>query len=349
MMEIMDDEDLASWDNESLIDGTCGDIAANSIPSSSHRSKSMQDSDNVSVNTNTCRDIVVGQLFQHTVTVNGAVEELEIPKTVKVYERKRKGEGFYKRKRLHDREEEAENTKGGYLLRALKTWKVAVEELKIEKEQTKVQAKRWILLAACCGNCNCRSCLQVDPSARCLDNQELKIDQDTKVEYCKCLVHQLLPFLELINDEQVSEIVWEANRIGLDVLELKINKSNCSADERIYYDICSTSIFDLHRSCSMCPYDLCLKYCQEIRDENLKKKVAKFKANGDESILCLETHIKQGLELTYSFSKNHVGKLVEYERLLLSKYENLLVRFGLTLTYKNHVGKLVGHQKPNQT
>ncbi|KAK9939690.1 hypothetical protein M0R45_016379 [Rubus argutus] len=154
MMEIMDDEDLASWDNESPIDGTCGDIAANSIPSSSHRSKSMQDSDNVSVNTNTCRDIVVdddreersaGDQYNFektdTVTINGAVEELEIPKKVKVYERKRKGEGFYKRKRLHDREEEAKNSKGGYLLRALKTWKVAVEELKIEKEQTKAQTK----------------------------------------------------------------------------------------------------------------------------------------------------------------------------------------------------------------
>lgn len=34
----------------------------------------------------------------------------------------------------------------------------------------------------CCGNCNCRSCLHMDPLARCLKNWELKINQDTTVE-----------------------------------------------------------------------------------------------------------------------------------------------------------------------
>lgn len=84
----------------------------------------------------------------------------------------------------------------------------------------------------------------------------------------------MLPFLKSVNDEQVSEMVLEFKRIGLDVLELKINKSNCSANERIYCDNCNTSIFDLHKSCPIYTYDLCLKCFQEIRDRNLKKKVA---------------------------------------------------------------------------
>lgn len=85
---------------------------------------------------------------------------------------------------------------------------------------------------ACHGNCNCGSCLLVDPPATCLENGELRIDQDTKVEHRKYLLQQLLPFLKFKNDDQVSEVL-EAKRKGLDVLERKISKSNCPADQRM--------------------------------------------------------------------------------------------------------------------
>ena len=35
-------------------------------------------------------------------------------------------------------------------------------------------------------------------------------------------------------------------------------------------DCCKTSIFDLHRSCPSCNYDLCLQCCWELRDGNLQ-------------------------------------------------------------------------------
>ena len=35
-------------------------------------------------------------------------------------------------------------------------------------------------------------------------------------------------------------------------------------------DCCKTSIFDLHRSCPSCHYDLCLQCCWELRDGNLQ-------------------------------------------------------------------------------
>ncbi|XP_076959053.1 lysine-specific demethylase JMJ26-like [Bidens hawaiensis] len=35
-------------------------------------------------------------------------------------------------------------------------------------------------------------------------------------------------------------------------------------------DCCKTSIFDLHRSCPKCDYDLCLQCCRELRDGNLQ-------------------------------------------------------------------------------
>lgn len=38
-------------------------------------------------------------------------------------------------------------------------------------------------------------------------------------------------------------------------------------------DNCRTSIFDFHRSCSNCSYDLCLTCCQELRDGHLRGNV----------------------------------------------------------------------------
>ncbi|XP_062028262.1 lysine-specific demethylase JMJ26-like [Rosa rugosa] len=125
----------------------------------------------------------------------------------------------------------------------------------------------------CRGNCNCKACLRLDVPNRCLKNLDPKIDEETKLEHCKYLVHQLLPYLKRIRDEQVSEMVVEAKRQGLgDVSELKVEKANCADDERMYCNNCSTSIFDFHRSCPECEYDLCLICCREIRDGKWKKR-----------------------------------------------------------------------------
>lgn len=121
----------------------------------------------------------------------------------------------------------------------------------------------------CLGNCNCKACLRLGVPVRCLKNR--KIGKDERLEHCKYLVNQLLPYLKRINDEQVTEMVFEARRQGLvDFEELKIEKSNCRVGERMYCNNCKTSIFDFHRSCPGCQYDLCLMCCREIRDGELK-------------------------------------------------------------------------------
>ncbi|KAB2595213.1 hypothetical protein D8674_030663 [Pyrus ussuriensis x Pyrus communis] len=116
----------------------------------------------------------------------------------------------------------------------------------------------------CRRNCNCTVCLH-KPS-QYLRNLEFNISEDERVEHSMYLVQTLLPFLKRINDEQMTEMEMEATRQGLSISELKIQSSDCLEDERAYCNNCKTSIVDLHRSCPLCSYDLCLICCREIRD-----------------------------------------------------------------------------------
>ncbi|GMN52532.1 hypothetical protein TIFTF001_021675 [Ficus carica] len=122
----------------------------------------------------------------------------------------------------------------------------------------------------CRGNCNCKACLRLDAPAKNLENLDLTISNDEKIEYSRYLLQGLLPFLKSLNDEQRIESEMEAKRQGVSLSELKIQKSCCSENERIYCDNCKTSIVDFHRSCPLCSYDLCLLCCREIRDGHLQ-------------------------------------------------------------------------------
>ncbi|KAM5560516.1 hypothetical protein ABKV19_021601 [Rosa sericea] len=123
----------------------------------------------------------------------------------------------------------------------------------------------------CLGNCNCKACLRLDVPLRCFKNRDLEIGEDERLEQCKYLVNRLLPYLKRINDEQVSEMKFEAEKEGLvEFEEMEIEKSNCRVGERMYCNNCKTSIFDFHRSCPGCQYDLCLKCFREIRGGDLK-------------------------------------------------------------------------------
>jgi lysine-specific demethylase 3 len=62
-------------------------------------------------------------------------------------------------------------------------------------------------------------------------------------------------------------------------------------------DNCKTSIFDFHRSCPRCSFDLCLTCCREIRDGNLQ--------GGEEEVIM--QYIDRGLD--YLFGEN--GKEVK--------------------------------------
>ncbi|KAL1196252.1 Lysine-specific demethylase JMJ25 [Cardamine amara subsp. amara] len=99
----------------------------------------------------------------------------------------------------------------------------------------------------CCNICNCTACLRMD----------------TKLE-------MLLPHLKGINDEQIAEKLIEAKILGMEFEEVKPQSTNFLPYERLYCDTCKTPIFDLHRSCSSCSFDICLACCLEIRNGKLQ-------------------------------------------------------------------------------
>ncbi|XP_075644553.1 lysine-specific demethylase JMJ29-like [Castanea sativa] len=122
----------------------------------------------------------------------------------------------------------------------------------------------------CRGNCNCKACLRLDVPVKNLKNLDLDISEDEEFEHYKYMLQVLLPFLQRISEEQMVEKNLEAKRQGLLLPDLKIEKADCPIDERVYCDICRTSIFDFHRSCPRCSFDLCLTCCREIRDGHLQ-------------------------------------------------------------------------------
>ncbi|EXB85447.1 Lysine-specific demethylase 3A [Morus notabilis] len=122
----------------------------------------------------------------------------------------------------------------------------------------------------CRGNCNCKACLRLDAPITKIENLELNISKDEEIEHSRYLLQGLLPFLKKLNEEQEIESEMEAKRQGVSLSELKIQKSHCFKDERIYCNNCKTGIVDFHRSCPLCSYDLCLSCCREIRDGHLQ-------------------------------------------------------------------------------
>ncbi|CAN4112918.1 unnamed protein product [Withania somnifera] len=122
----------------------------------------------------------------------------------------------------------------------------------------------------CCQNCNCKACLRLDGPIRALKKLECEISKEEKIEYSKFILHKLLPFLRRFNAEQVLEMQIEATIQGLPVSELMLQQAKCQKNERMYCNNCKTSIFDFHRNCSSCSYDLCLTCCRELRDGHLK-------------------------------------------------------------------------------
>ncbi|PWA71538.1 JmjC domain-containing protein [Artemisia annua] len=129
------------------------------------------------------------------------------------------------------------------------------------------------MFAECCpvcqDNCNCKGCLRdVLPKVKAKVNFEPSADQ--KIQYSIYILHVLLPFLKRLNEEHIKEKQIEAKIQGCSLSELQVKETKCSKTERMYCDCCKTSIFDLHRSCPSCRYDLCLQCCWELRDGNLQ-------------------------------------------------------------------------------
>jgi len=93
-----------------------------------------------------------------------------------------------------------------------------------------------------------------------------EVDPETKRKYAS----YLLPCLTQINKDQMEEREVEARIQGLELSELSVEKADTGRDERMFCDNCRTSIFDLHRSCPNCSYDLCIVCCKELRERHLE-------------------------------------------------------------------------------
>ncbi|KAG4395890.1 hypothetical protein GLYMA_19G068800v4 [Glycine max] len=120
----------------------------------------------------------------------------------------------------------------------------------------------------CCGNCNCKACLRSDEPIKKMKGKT-NTDEDDKIEHSMHLLQVLLPYLRQLDEEQMIENEIEAKMQGLSVSKLNIVKTDYAKDERVYCDNCKTSIFDYHRSCTKCSFDLCLICCRELRNGQL--------------------------------------------------------------------------------
>ncbi|URE04994.1 JmjC domain containing protein [Musa troglodytarum] len=122
----------------------------------------------------------------------------------------------------------------------------------------------------CRGNCNCKACLRIDGSLKDLMKFDVEFSDDEKLQYSAYLLQMLLPVIQKINQEQLLEKELEAKNQGLSLSDFKLQEACWNADERAYCNNCRTSIYDYHRSCPNCSYDLCLTCCREIREGHLQ-------------------------------------------------------------------------------
>ncbi|KAL5721385.1 hypothetical protein ACHQM5_005037 [Ranunculus cassubicifolius] len=122
----------------------------------------------------------------------------------------------------------------------------------------------------CLGSCNCKACLPTKGTSKQRDTTRMKLTGGEKVNYSKYMVHLLLPALIQIDREQVMEKKLEAKIQGISFSEMKLQQSDRVSDGHIYCNNCSASIWDYHRNCPHCSYDLCLTCCVEIRNGSIQ-------------------------------------------------------------------------------
>ncbi|KAJ3699912.1 hypothetical protein LUZ61_003617 [Rhynchospora tenuis] len=113
---------------------------------------------------------------------------------------------------------------------------------------------------ACRGICNCQICLQGD---NLIKAKVQEMDGMEKLKYLHRLLVYVLPVVKQIYADQCFEIGVEAKVHGPKV---DIPRAKIDPDQQILCDFCKVPIYDYHRHCSNCSYDLCLTCCRDIRD-----------------------------------------------------------------------------------
>ncbi|EOY28779.1 Transcription factor jumonji domain-containing protein, putative isoform 1 [Theobroma cacao] len=145
-----------------------------------------------------------------------------------------------------------------YCIHCIRQWYPHIPEEKIAEQ-----------CPSCCRNCNCSICLH---SSGLIKTSKRDITDQEKIKHLKYLIELMFPFLKQICKMQNQETEVEADIRGLLPSAVEIPESFCCNDERVYCNHCATSIFDLHRSCPKCSYELCLSCCQEIREGSLSTR-----------------------------------------------------------------------------
>ncbi|KAJ6828384.1 lysine-specific demethylase JMJ25 [Iris pallida] len=131
---------------------------------------------------------------------------------------------------------------------------------------------------ACRGICNCRFCLHGDNLIKTKIQDLTGIE---KLRYLHRLLSFVLPTLKQIYSEQCFEIEVEKRTNGM---KADIPRADVHADEQMCCNLCRQPIYDYHRHCTQCYYDLCLTCCRDLRRASLvivKGDFAGEKANSD--------------------------------------------------------------------
>ncbi|EOA37568.1 hypothetical protein CARUB_v10011895mg [Capsella rubella] len=184
----------------------------------------------------------------------------------------------------------------------------------------------------CRGLCDCKPCMRSDNTIKVQIRDIPVLD---KVQYLYRLLSAVLPVIKQIHLEQCTEVELEKRLRGA---EIDLVRARLKADEQMCCNVCRIPVVDYYRHCSNCSYDLCLRCCQDLREEssveisgtnkiigeitgvtkiklNFSYKFPEWEANGDGSIPCPPKEYggcgSRSLNLARIFKMNWVAKLVK--------------------------------------
>uniref|UniRef100_J3MX64 JmjC domain-containing protein n=1 Tax=Oryza brachyantha TaxID=4533 RepID=J3MX64_ORYBR len=141
-----------------------------------------------------------------------------------------------------------------------------------------------------------------------LDVKADEVDAETKNKYASYMLHYLVPHLTKLNKDQMSEMEKEAKIQRLELSQLTVEQAACRNDERVFCDNCKTSIFDLHRSCPNCSYELCIICCKELRE-------GKLMGSCEEELF---SYPNRGSDYMHGGNGDPVSELINYKETCMS-------------------------------